>query len=190
MNSYAPIYLVSVPRSGATLLGAMLNNHKSIAMFNEPWFLYMLPKYESLCRRGQVKSLVNYLSNAAERFGVTLDMEFIESVMTEINGLRISNPFDVFVLFMERYANHMEKRRWGIKQPFGIFYVPQLLKRIPDLKIIHVVRDPRATVAQRMRKESDVKEDLVRALRFSRSCSKMMSYVKHINGLCSANYLE
>jgi len=84
----------------------------------------------------------------------------------------------------------MGKRRWGIKQPFGIFYVPQLLKRLPDLKILHIVRDPRATVAERIGKESDEGEDLVNVLKFSRSCSKMMRFANHVRQLNPENYCE
>jgi hypothetical protein len=133
---------------------------------------------------------VDHLGNAAEEFGVLLDMRFKESILTEIGKLGLSDPVDMVALFMRRYAEHAGKQRWGIKQPFGIFYVQRLLKRFSDLKVIHIIRDPRATVAHRMGKELNGKENLVRALQFSRSCSKMLSYGKHIKGLCSANYLE
>jgi hypothetical protein len=190
MGPKAPIYLVSVPRSGATLLSAMLNNHKCIAMFNEPWFSYMLPRYESFCRQGNVEPLVDHLTNAAGRFGEPLAMEFKESLLAEIGGLGLSDPVDVLALFMERYAKHKGKQRWGIKQPFGMFYVHRLLRSFPGLKVIHIVRDPRATVAERMNKELNREEDLVNSFRFSRSYSKIMWFADRMKRLKPKNYLE
>ena len=190
MSSDAPIYLVSVPRSGATLLGAMLNTHKSIAMFNEPWFFYMLPKFESLCHQKKVESVLDHLSNAAMRFGVTLAMGFKANVSAEIEEAGLTDPVDILALFMDRYAKHMGKIRWGIKQPFGVFYIPRMLNRFPNVKIIHIVRDPRATVAHRMDKQVNKKEDLVNSLKFSRSFSKMMWFANRARTLNPESYFE
>ena len=190
VSSNAPLYLVSVPRSGATLLGAMLNSHKNIAMFNEPWFFHMLPKYGTLQRRRNIEMLVDDLCAAAKRFGVFMNQEFKGRVLDEIRKLDFPKPLDVFAIFLELYAEHLGKRRWGVKQPWGTFDVAFLMDRFRDLKVIHIVRDPRATVAYRMGKEFGGKENLVCSLQFSRSGSQILSFLNRVHKLDGANYFE
>lgn len=190
MGSSAPIYLVSVPRSGATLLAAMLNSHKSITMFNEPWFFYMSQKYGTLQRRRNATMILDDLCAAAKSFGVLLDEGFKEGVLTTIYGLKAPKPLDAFAAFMESYASCMGKSRWGVKQPFSIFNIPKLLKYFPDLKVIHIIRDARATVAHRMGKTSNGRENLVQSLRFAKSWSNMIAQGALLTEVSPRNYFE
>jgi hypothetical protein len=190
VSFHAPLYLVSVPRSGATLLSAMLHNHKNIAMFNEPWFFHMLPKYGTLQRRRNIEMLVNDLCAAANRFGVLLNQEFKGRVLAEICKLDFPKPLDAFAIFLEFYRGHLGKRRWGVKQPLIAHNLPRLMERFPDLKVIHIVRDPRATVTHRMNKGTGSKEDLVCSLQYSRSGAQILSYMKWVHTTSEANYFE
>ena len=190
VSSNAPLYLVSVPRSGATLLGAMLNSHKNIAMFNEPWFFHMMPKYGTLQRRRNIEMVVDDLCAAAKRFGVLMNPEFKGCVLDETSRLDLPKPLDVFAVFLELYAKHLGKHRWGVKQPWGTFDVPSLMDHFSDLKVIHIVRDPRATVAYRMGKEFDGKENLVCSLQYSKSGSQILLFLNRVHKLDRTNYFE
>lgn len=189
-RSDSPFYLISVPRSGATLLAALLNSHKNIAMFNEPWFFQMLPKYGTFGRRRNMEMLVEDLCAAAKRFGILLTQKFKEAVIDEGYKLDSPQPMDIFALFLRLYTSHMGKTRWGVKQPWGAFDLPSLWIRFRDLKVIHIVRDPRATVAYRMGKELGGQENLLDSLQFARSGSKALSYSSRFPALARTNYFE
>lgn len=189
MGFNAPIYLVSVPRSGATLLAAMLNSHKNIAMFNEAWFFQMLPKYGTFRRRRNAEMLLDDLCAAAKRFGILLDPQFKKEVLGELYQFKFPGPMDALSIFLRNYAGNKRKARWGVKQPFGIFDVPRLLVHFPDLKVIHIIRDPRATAAHRMGKEINGGENLSDSFSFSRSSSKMISYADRVISVIPENYL-
>jgi hypothetical protein len=188
--SDAPLYLVSVPRSGATLLAAMLNSHKSIAMFNEPWFFQMLPKYGNLKRHRNGQTLVRDLSKSARGFGVLLDGDFEKHVLAEVTRLRSPRPLDALDIFLRFYAKRLGKPRWGVKQPMGIFDVPLLLERFPDLQVIHLVRDPRATAAYRMGKKANSRESVYHSLHLSISCSRSLLFAHRDNGLNPKKFFE
>ena len=190
ISSSAPIYLSSVPRSGATLLAAMLNSHKHIAMFNEPWFFYMSQKYGTLRRQRNVNMILDDLCAAAKKFGIQLDGEFKGEVIAKIYGLKRAKALDAFAAFMESYSNRMGKSRWGVKQPFSILNIPELLRYFPNLKVIHLIRDPRSTVAHRMGKASNGREDLVQSLRFAKSWSDVMGQGGLLAEACPENFLE
>jgi len=155
-----PLYIVSIPRSGATLLSAMLNTHKHIAMFNEPWLVIMLPKYGTFSRRQDVENFISDLCSVAERFGVLLGDDFKREVSSLINNSQ-SFFMDGVQIFLNSYLSQTGKKRWGIKQPLGYSELYRFVCKIPNLKIIHIVRDPRSKVALRMRGTENQKENLI-----------------------------
>jgi hypothetical protein len=186
-----PLYLVSIPRSGATLLAAMLNSHKHIAMFNEPWFVIMFPKYGTFHRNQNVTNFVDDLCNAAQRFGILLGEDFSSEVTSLLNNLKSpSSLMDGVEIFLNSYFGHAKKGRWGIKQPLGYPELLRFVRKWPNLRIVHIVRDPRSTVALRMGRPEHEKENLIGALRFSRSWSQAMRQIDRIRQLHPGNFYE
>jgi len=187
---HSPIYLSSIPRSGATLLAAMLNNHKNIAMFNEPWIFHMLPKYGTLSKRLNAKMLVEDLARTAASFGIKISVTLKTRVLEEIHQQSISDPIEGIIVFMNHYAREMGKPRWGIKQPRELAEIPKLLRYIPNLKIIHVVRDPRSTVALRKGKSNPSIQSYAQVYRFSYSWLNEMRLANKACMLVDSNYFE
>jgi hypothetical protein len=190
-KSHSPIYLVSIPRSGATLLGAMLNAHPNIAMFNEPWFFLMLRKYGTLQKKYNIELLVNDLCFAGTSFGYQMTIEVKEKILSELFARRNRlTHVEAFGIFLQHFSESIGKPRWGVKQPLGIYDVPRMLKQFPELKVLHIVRDPRSTVAYRMGK-SDLKiGDLSLALKYAKSWRDCLSFARESLGLNSSNYFE
>ena len=189
-QSCPPFYLASTPRSGATLLAAMLDQHPSIAMFNEPWFFQLERKYGSLRRRGNVRRLLADLAEAARGFGAPVEDRLLQEIEEEILASGERSPLAGFTHFLDRYAASRGRRRWGIKQPHGILSSPRLLAHRPDTRFVHIVRDPRATVAYRMGKPARSAENLTAALRFARSWQRLCTFAERIPALGPHNYLE
>jgi protein-tyrosine sulfotransferase len=190
MSSKDPFYLVSVPRSGATLLAAMLNSHRHIAMFNEPWFFHMQPKYGTLKRRRNAEMLVGDLIKSAAQFGMILDESFQQEVLQELSRLSSPRSLDVLAIFLERYILYLGKQRWGIKQPFGMMIIPRLFPRFPNMKVIHIIRDPRATATYRMERELGKPENLAQAFYYTRSCSHLISLANDLAQKRPANVFK
>ncbi|MEM7357337.1 MAG: sulfotransferase, partial [Acidobacteriota bacterium] len=128
----SPLYLASTPRSGATLLAAMLNRHRHIAMFNEPWFFQLAAKYGSLRRRPNVRRLLNDLSYSGRGFGAAIEDDWLSEIEAEILAAGDDRPLAGFLHFLDRFAALQGKPRWGVKQPHGILDAPHLLRQRPD----------------------------------------------------------
>ena len=57
MNKATPIFIISLPRSGSTLLQRILTSHESVASASEPWLL--LPLIEMIGSKN-IESCANY----------------------------------------------------------------------------------------------------------------------------------
>ncbi len=170
-----PIYLVSIPRSGATLLAAILNSHPRIAMFNEPWFSLYSNKYGRLNTRGKVEAFAGRLSRVATGFGASLGEDFVDRFASDFIASGSRDQFAALGLFMEWYAAHRGKSRWGIKQPFGIYDAKAFTTRFAGAKVIHIVRDPRSTVALRAKGSAVRAEKMEAVIRMAYSCRDMIA---------------
>jgi hypothetical protein len=190
-KSTSGIYLVSIPRSGATLLAAMLNAHPDIAMFNEPWVFLMARKYGTLRRRYNIQLLVDDMCASASKFGYKVESHFKEKVIADLFDRRERLTYlEAIGIVLSNFANSIGKRRWGVKQPLGIYYMPELIEYLPETRIVHIVRDPRSTVAYRMGKTNTSSGDHALALRFAKSWSDCISFSKRLFSLGNMNYFE
>jgi hypothetical protein len=150
----------------------------------------MQPKYGTLKRRRNAEMLVGDLIKSAAQFGMILDGSFQQEVLHEISRLSSPRSLDVLAIFLERYTLYLGKQRWGIKQPFGMMVIPLLLPRFPTMKVIHIIRDPRATAAYRMERELGKPENLAHALYYARSCSYLISLANDLAQKRPANVFK
>jgi hypothetical protein len=142
-----PIFIVGAPRSGTTLLRAILNKHPSIAICDESYFFYYVYSrrraFGDLAQEGNRRRLVEaYLETwRIRRLG--LDQQELERRL-----LREGTDYPaLFMSLMEAYAESRAKRRPGEKTPHHAQHVETLFDWFPDATVIHVVRDPRDVVA-------------------------------------------
>lgn len=140
-------FLVGAPRSGTTLLTAMLNAHSKIAagpethffskisireyqkMIEDPlWPLQAVDKFDSLTLAGQ---RVLDLFNISKK-------EFYEKLIHADKSVQgIINTF--YSIYLER----RKKEIWLEKTPNHILHLDLIRKEFPEAKIIRIVRDPR-----------------------------------------------
>ncbi len=190
-KSNSPILLTSLPRSGATLLGAILNAHPNIAMFNEPWLFLMKQKYGTLRKRYNINLLVNNLCISTERFGYKIDIQLKKQILDDLFDRRGRLTYlEAFDIFLRNFSKSKGKVRWGIKQPSELYHIALLKKQFPDLKILHIVRDPRSTVTYRIGKTSLTPDDLTLILKYAKSWRAYMKFARESSVLNRTNYLE
>lgn len=143
----APIFVVGVPRSGTTLLAAMLGAHPLIDCGPETRLLSQL----DAAARSRILDARTWPGPAADfvlglvlketpvhvAFGVDPD-----AVRGHLAGRAPSVAALLESLTVTRAALH-GKPRWAEKTPRHIFDLPLIRREWPDAVVIRVVRDPR-----------------------------------------------
>lgn len=138
---FSPVFVVGMPRSGTTLLAAMLDAHPALALSPESEFLTYWTGY--LRRRGFERFLRAYLVHPHFlRFRIPP-----EEFRRRLEASKDRSPRGVFACLLAAYAELHGKRRPGEKTPNHWRHVATLRQWFPDARVIHLVRDPRAVVA-------------------------------------------
>lgn len=121
-----PIFILGVPRSGTTLLRAILDSHPYIACGPEtPWLGAHQPRSVAALYRFLLDSPQGYVAAFRMDAGVVRDATraFVDSLLLA-------------------YARSKGKPRWAEKTPDNALHLPTLLDLFPDARCIHLVRDP------------------------------------------------
>lgn len=142
-----PIFIVGAPRSGTTLLRAMLNRHPRIGLSDETYFFY----YAYLRRRafGDLADL-GHRKRLIASYGATQRMERLKLDQARLNERLLAEGSSYpgfFATILRFYAESQGKARYGEKTPHHAWYVKTLLDWYPDGRVIHLVRDPRDVCA-------------------------------------------
>ena len=147
-SSNRPIFLVGCPRSGTTLLSAILHAHPRIAMPPETRFL--LPAYHQRLEFGDLRDAGNRRRLAERLTGPGTRFADL--------GLRRDEVIDEIVAapptfgsaagtIWRSFARDRGKARWGEKRPAYWREMGVILRLFPNAQIIHLVRDGRSCVA-------------------------------------------
>ena len=133
------ILIVGCPRSGTTLLQALLSSHKEIASIPETHF------FPSLCSKfGLVRFLG--LSTPSARSNLSfLSNKFLEkNIKPSFFSKKIINQF---ITFFDEYAKLCNCSAWLEKTPQNLWFLKFIKKYKKDFKIVHIERNPRDTIA-------------------------------------------
>ncbi|OGW37694.1 MAG: hypothetical protein A2Y97_05565 [Nitrospirae bacterium RBG_13_39_12] len=146
----SPIFVVGMPRSGTTLISAMLTSHPNIAISPETHFLSeWIRRYRRLDVRRE-KDFNKFWGRFGDSsFFRNLQLD-AETVRNQILSSGDHDYKDIFSTILKLYAEKKNKRRWGEKTPTHYAHIHQLLEWHPESRIVYMVRDPRAVVASRL----------------------------------------
>jgi hypothetical protein len=148
MDSARPVFVVGCPRSGTTLLSAMLHAHPNIAMPPETRFL--LPIYEHRERYGDLRVRANR-RRLAKR--ITAPKTLFDDLHLDrarvIEAIVAAPPTlgSALARVWQEFARDRGKARWGEKRPAYWREMDVILRLFPTAQVVHLVRDPRACVA-------------------------------------------
>ncbi len=147
--STRPVFVGGCPRSGTTLLRAMLDAHPHLAIPGETRIL--VDGFRSRARWGDLEDPGNRRRVALWVAGrkVARARRLTDDVDELVERMAAAPPTIGSVLGagFQLYAEQHGKARWGDKRPSLALNLDAVFAMFPDAQYVHLVRDPRAVVA-------------------------------------------
>ena len=139
-----PIYIVSSPRSGSTLLRLILGAHPNIAI-PPPGYLFnlifpYLYSYGDLDLEANFRELVEDILEAPTIKRWPFEVEVDEIVAAAATERSFAFVYDHL---HKAYASLSGKPRWGQKSPRNGVWMEEIRELFPGAQFIHLVRDGR-----------------------------------------------
>lgn len=148
-----PLFLGGCPRSGTTLLRAILDNHPEMAI--PPETNFVLPLWHERTRFGDLREPAHRRAVAEwiftpERGGprVRGDVPRRKAVARVVAAPPTAGG--VAAACFGLYAERTGKPRWGDKRPRYAMHLRAVFELFPDAQFVNIVRDPRAAVASQI----------------------------------------
>jgi hypothetical protein len=169
---FSPLFIVGCERSGTTLLRNLLDRHSQMAVLNETFFFNALADldFETTDRR-------RLAAQVSERLTALPHFQYQLHDFAEQTGRIVEAGTDKAGLFraiLEHYAFRRGKPRAAEKTPSHLYHAPEILRLLPNAKMICVVRDAR-DVALSLRKLVDGPLWL-QAVRWRRAAQQALRY--------------
>ena len=164
-----PILLVGAPRSGTSLLRAMLSRHPRIALCDESYFHYWIAS------RGRLFGDLAEAANRERAVDRYLELRRIQRLGLDLPALRrhlierSTGEASLFLELMKFCAAAVGKVRFGDKTPHHALVARELLQWFPRARLVHLVRDPR-DVVESLRRMPWSSGSLVADARLWRDC--------------------
>lgn len=140
------LLIVGVGRSGTSLLQSMLNAHPEICFLPETQFLrnYVVNRAQKTISSKEERALfVKALAEDNNYQRSEIDPEAIVEVGDSYAA--------IYHKFLNLYCDNKGKQLVGDKDPRVIDFIAKLVNLTTAPKLIHIMRDPRAVVASRMK---------------------------------------
>ena len=147
LDNNQPIFIVGAPRSGTTLLAAMLANHSRITCGAETQFFSKLKiadledAVKDCCWPEKAIELLTSLTlshqKVYELFGLSLDK------LHQYLGTHQPSIRAMLEALTELYAQQKGKPRWAEKTPNHLLHLSTIRQIFPLAPIIRIIRDPR-----------------------------------------------
>jgi hypothetical protein len=138
-----PIFIVSSPRSGSTLLRLILDAHPAIAVPSPAWlyeFVYpFLYSYGDLSKDENFRELVQDMIEMP-----TIKTWMVDFTVDEVVEQCPNRSFkEAYAYLHVKDAEAKGKIRWGEKSPRNGYWIEEIKADYPDAQFIHIVRDGR-----------------------------------------------
>ena len=158
MNLEKMLFVVGNSRSGTTMMGRILGNHRDVFTFGELHFFGQLwsPAHSLDLNESDAIELASKLL-CVQRIGYRKQgdtqkyKEDAKKLCADFVEYPIS-PTDLFSIFLQYEANLNGKSIPCDQTPRNAFYIDEILNVYPQAKIINMIRDPRDVLLSQKRK--------------------------------------
>ena len=157
MNETKQIFIVGSSRSGTTMMGRILDNHKDIFTFQEihffGWHAFKKNMY-SVLEYPDAAILLSKLF-AIQEYGIFNQKDFekfndkSEKILYGRNELTL---IEVYRIFLKSITNENKCKISCEQTPKNVYYIQEILDYFPNAKVIHMVRDVRDVILSQKRK--------------------------------------
>ncbi len=150
-DSIGPLFVVGNSRSGTTLMARMLRAHTDIYILNETHYFQNVPDtYFDDMSDEKIQNLLRQIE-AIQKYGIYRKDKILTSPSFLCNAygkgeIDSSDKYNLFYDVLHVIGNSLGKSIVGDQTPQTIFYIDELVHAYPNLKIINMVRDPRAAI--------------------------------------------
>ncbi|AND70966.1 hypothetical protein ATSB10_35120 [Dyella thiooxydans] len=145
-------FIVGCPRSGTTIVQAMLARHPEVATLPETAFFEHL--YGELHWRWRDHGVPHRRRRAVEMgFARRHGRHVLQQLQGRLGGgdvavpLRLAGCIERFVGLLDDYAAAGGHSMWIEKTPNHLLYIPEIERHVPDARFVHVIRDGLDVVA-------------------------------------------
>ena len=142
---HAPIFVIGTGRSGTTLLRVMLNAHPRIYLTHEASFYLSAAAAKRMDGRAWLE---HYFHSASFAWLGVMPADVRRGLSETLPRKEIARAFNAV---MRTKAAQYDRPRFGDKTPLHSSFLKDIFKNYRDPRVVHIVRDPRATVASLMR---------------------------------------
>ncbi len=143
MSYQKPIFIISSPRSGSTLMRLILDAHPNIAVPPPSWLYEIIFPY--LYSYGDLSQENNFIALAEDVLETPMIKKW-ETGFTQASLVDLcrNNSFKaIYDVLHEWHAKKENKPRWGEKNPRDSFWVNEIKADYPDAQFLHILRDGR-----------------------------------------------
>lgn len=118
----------------------MLDAHPDLAIPPETGFLTLADRVAGMTRDEFLRAVTHFPPECPvwEDFGIP-----VERYRAALEGIEPFSADEGFRAFYRLYAQRLGKRRWGDKAPVHTFHLEAIERLLPELRIVHIVRDGR-----------------------------------------------
>lgn len=142
-----PIFIVGAPRSGTTLLAAMIGSHRHYAIGPESQFFSKLTSQDLAAAVGdphwpkRAVAMMSHLTlagqNVLELFGIT------PQSLAQTLAAREPSVKAMLEAICVPFAEARGKPGWAEKTPNHLLNLPAIRREWPEARIVRIMRDPR-----------------------------------------------
>jgi LPS sulfotransferase NodH len=138
-----PIFIVSAPRSGSTLLRLVLDAHPNIAVPSPAWLYEFVTPF--LYSYGDISNEANFRELANDMINMPTIQQWapdysVDELVENCPNRTFKEAYNYLHI---KVAEATGKVRWGEKSPRNGYWIKEIKADFPDAQFVHIVRDGR-----------------------------------------------
>lgn len=168
--SNKPIFIVGCPRSGTTLLQALLSTQSSICSFRETHYFTKIKPALIVDSDGYIEE--GCLGTVYEMLHSILQLDLVKqerfniTTLTKEHKLTPKMLFEIIVALMIEKQTHCVAKNaiWLEKTPDHAFHLKEIYEWYPSARVIHILRHPIPVIYSMTNKFAFLKNKSIREL--------------------------